>query len=90
MKVLWGEWGHHVALDWEFCGWGKASFEDGLVVVDEELGHLIGVAWGQVGEEGGAARGRDDARGHQVHFRVCSNLQMHKINSRTFGKGHTP
>ena len=54
--------------------------EDEGVVVYEELGHLIGVAWGQVGKEGGATGGGDDARGHEVHIRVSRNLQQRPLS----------
>ena len=49
------------------------------MVVDEELGHLIGIAWRQVGEEGGATGGRDDAGGHVVHIRMICDLKKYVL-----------
>ena len=43
------------------------ALENCAAVVNEEFCGLIGVARGQVREEGGAAGGGDDARGHVVH-----------------------
>ena len=37
------------------------NLKDCSVVVNEELGHLIGIAWRQVGEEGRATGRGDDA-----------------------------
>ena len=54
--------------------------KNSAAVVNEELCHLIGVAGGQVGEEGGATGGGDDAGGHVVHSRVRGNLVKMKQN----------
>ena len=60
-------------------------------MVDEELGCLIGVAGRQVREEGGATGGGDDARGHHVLRRVCSNLgEIKKGQQYTLGPGTVP